>query len=121
MFFTVLVSAAGGMPRFSAPGFSSLPHSQGYPPRPHPQLGPPPGLLNTNISVPRPVNNGVRPHPPVLKPPSAMSLSELAAKGVGQLVAPLEKAHTTVYVGKISQTVEDDVVRYVLEVRLQVF
>eukprot|EP00246_Nothoceros_aenigmaticus_P002944 TRINITY_DN13879_c0_g2_i1.p1 TRINITY_DN13879_c0_g2~~TRINITY_DN13879_c0_g2_i1.p1 ORF type:complete len:826 (-),score=228.59 TRINITY_DN13879_c0_g2_i1:352-2829(-) len=110
--YAILVSAAGGMSRFAVPGFSqSL--TQGYPPRPHPQLGPPPGPPNSSVSLLRPVHS--RPLPPVLKPPSGMSLSELAAKGVGHLSAPMERTHTTVYVGKISPTVEDDVVKSILE------
>jgi hypothetical protein len=57
--------------------------------------------------------------PPVLKPPPGMSLTELAAKGVGQLTAPPEKPHTTVYVGKIAPTIEDDFLRALLEVCMQ--
>lgn len=45
-----------------------------------------------------------------------MTLAELAAKGIGQLAAPPEKPHTTVYVGKIASTIEDEFLRALLEV-----
>ncbi|XP_024365355.1 RNA-binding motif protein 25 isoform X3 [Physcomitrium patens] len=75
-----------------------------------PPVGPPPVIM-----LARPPGTGIRPMPPVLKPLPGMLLNDLGAKGVGQIVAPPEKPHTTVYVGKISSTVEDDFLRATLE------
>lgn len=55
--------------------------------------------------------------PPVLKPLPGMLINELALKGGIIQIAPApEKPHTTVYVGKISSTVEDECLRAILEV-----
>jgi hypothetical protein len=58
--------------------------------------------------------------PPVLKPPPGMMLNEFASKGVGQIAAPPEKPHTTVYVGKIAPTIEDEFLRAILEVSISI-
>lgn len=79
---------------------------------PRPPLGPPPGPMVLG----RPTGTVIRPMPPVLKPPPGMLLNELAAKGVVQITVAPEKPHTTVYVGKISSTVEDECLRAILEV-----
>jgi hypothetical protein len=68
------------------------------------------------IVLPRPPGTGLRPVPPVLKPPPGMILSDLAGKGMGHLAPPPEKPHTTVYVGKIAPTIEDEFLRAILEV-----
>ncbi|CAM6100095.1 unnamed protein product [Calypogeia fissa] len=107
-------SPAGMPPRYSAPPFNSMAaRPSAFAPRP--PLGPPPPVTMSAMSLARPPGNGLRPIPPVLKPPPGMSLTELAAKGVGQLTAPPEKPHTTVYVGKIAPTIEDDFLRALLE------
>lgn len=67
------------------------------------------------IVLPRPPGTGLRPVPPVLKPPPGMILSDLAGKGMGHLAPPPEKPHTTVYVGKIAPTIEDEFLRAILE------
>jgi RNA-binding protein 25 len=54
--------------------------------------------------------------PPVLKPPPVMLLNDPTGKGLVQVAAPPEKPHTTVYVGKIASTVEDEFLRAILEV-----
>jgi len=49
-----------------------------------------------------------------------MMLNEFASKGVGQIAAPPEKPHTTVYVGKIAPTIEDEFLRAILEVSISI-
>ncbi|BBN09068.1 RNA-binding protein 25 [Marchantia polymorpha subsp. ruderalis] len=104
----------GGMPnRFPAPPYNSMARPPAFVPRP--PLGPPPPVTMSTMTLPRPPGNGLRPVAPVLKPPLGMTLAELAAKGIGQLAAPPEKPHTTVYVGKIASTIEDEFLRALLE------
>lgn len=105
----VLVSGSAGAPRYSAPPYAQMVRPPVFPARP--PVGPPPVIM-----LARPPGTGIRPMPPVLKPLPGMLLNDLGAKGVGQIVAPPEKPHTTVYVGKISSTVEDDFLRATLEV-----
>ncbi|KAG6556371.1 hypothetical protein Mapa_002314 [Marchantia paleacea] len=110
----VLGSSPAGMPnRFPAPPYNSMARPPAFVPRP--PLGPPPPVTMSTMTLPRPPGNGLRPVAPVLKPPLGMTLAELAAKGIGQLAAPPEKPHTTVYVGKIASTIEDEFLRALLE------
>lgn len=102
------VMPPGGAPRYSAPPYAQMVRPPVFPARP--PVGPPPVIM-----LARPPGTGIRPMPPVLKPLPGMLLNDLGAKGVGQIVAPPEKPHTTVYVGKISSTVEDDFLRATLE------
>ncbi|KAL3687938.1 hypothetical protein R1sor_014247 [Riccia sorocarpa] len=110
----VLGTSSAGIPsRYSAPPFNSMARPPAFAPRP--PLGVPPPVTMSTMTLPRPPGNGLRPVAPVLKPPPGMTLTELAAKGIGQLAAPPEKPHTTVYVGKIASTVEDEFLRSLLE------
>lgn len=106
----VLGSGSAGIPRYSAPPYVPMVRPPVFTPRP--PVGPPPVAM----VLPRPPGTGIRSMPPVLKPPPGMILNDLAAKGIGQIAAPPEKPHTTVYVGKIAPTVEDEFLRAILEV-----
>lgn len=108
----VLVSGSAGAPRYSAPTYVPMVRPPVFTPRP--PIGPPP----VPMVLPRPP--GPRPMPPVLKPPPGMMLNEFASKGVGQIAAPPEKPHTTVYVGKIAPTIEDEFLRAILEVSISI-
>lgn len=110
MVLLVLVSGSAGAPRYSAPSYAQMVRPPVFTPRP--PIGPPP----VPMVLARPPGAGIRPMPPVLKPPPGMLLNDLTVKGVGQIAAPPEKPHTTVYVGKISSTVEDEFLRAILEV-----
>ncbi|KAL2629777.1 hypothetical protein R1flu_014463 [Riccia fluitans] len=110
----VLGSSTAGIPnRYTAPPFNAMARPPAFAPRP--PLGVPPPVTMNTMTLPRPPGNGLRPVAPVLKPPPGMTLTELAAKGIGQLAAPPEKPHTTVYVGKIASTVEDEFLRTLFE------
>lgn len=78
-----------------------------YPPIARPPFFPRPGTtIGTVPPLPRPPFLGVRPPvtPPIIRPP------------VLPVVAPAEKPQTTVYVGKIAPSVENDFIRSLLEV-----
>jgi hypothetical protein len=106
----VLVSGSAGVQRYPAPPYAQLVRASVFTPRP--SLGPPPG----SIVLGRLPGTVIRPMPPVLKPLPGMLLNEHVAKGVVQITVVPEKPHTTVYVGKISSTVEDECLRAILEV-----
>lgn len=77
-----------------------------YPPIARPPFFPRPGTtIGTVPPLPRPPFLGVRPPvtPPIIRPP------------VLPVVAPAEKPQTTVYVGKIAPSVENDFIRSLLE------
>lgn len=110
-FFPVLVSGSAGVPRYPAPPYGQMVRPPVFSPRP--PIGPPP----VPMVLTRPPGTGIRPMPPVLKPLPGMLINELALKGGIIQIAPApEKPHTTVYVGKISSTVEDECLRAILEV-----
>lgn len=101
---SVLGGAPAGMPRYSAP----------YPPMVRPTFPPrPPGAMGV-MPLPRPPIPGVRAVPPVLKFPPATG-SDPTSKGVIPLIPPTEKPQTTVYVGKISPTVDNEFLLSLLE------
>lgn len=95
-----------GMPRYSAP----------YPPMVRPTFPPrPPGTMGV-MPLPRPPIPGVvRAVPPVLKFPPPVTASDPASKGAIPIIPPTEKPQTTVYVGKISPTVDNEFLLSLLE------
>ncbi|KAJ7535852.1 hypothetical protein O6H91_12G048600 [Diphasiastrum complanatum] len=110
----VLGSApAGMMPRYPAPSFSPIGRQQIFTPRP--PLGAPPVPPSSIITLQRPPVSGMRLIPPVLKPPPGIVLQDATVKGANAVIVSSEKPHTTVYVGKIASTVEDDFLRPLLE------
>lgn len=109
--FRVVVAGSAGVPRYAAPPYGQMVRPPVYSPRP--PIGPPP----VQIVITRPPGTGIRPMPPVLKPLPGMLINDLTMKGGLIQIAPApEKPHTTVYVGKISSTVEDECLRAILEV-----
>ncbi|KAJ7558136.1 hypothetical protein O6H91_04G025800 [Diphasiastrum complanatum] len=100
------------MPRYSAPSFSPI----GRPPifTPRPPLGSPIATLRS-MTLQRPPVSGMRLIAPILKPPPGVVPQDAIAKGATSVVVSLEKPHTTVYVGKIATTVEDEFLRPLLE------
>lgn len=108
-FSPVPVSGSAGAPRYSASSYGQMVRPPVFTPRL--PMGPLPVPM-----LARPPGTGIRPMPPVLKPPPGMLLNDLAVKGLAQVAAPPEKPHTTVYVGKISSTVEDEFLRAILQV-----
>ncbi|XP_057822191.2 RNA-binding motif protein 25 isoform X2 [Cryptomeria japonica] len=100
----VLGSAPAGMPRYSAP----------YPPLVRPTFAPrPPGGMGV-MPLPRPPMQGARAMPQVLKYPLPVSGTD-PLKGALPLLATAEKPQTTVYVGKIAPSVENDFLLSLLE------
>lgn len=78
-----------------------------YMPMGRPPFLPRPGVpVGTVPPLPRPPFLGLRPPmtPPIVRPP------------VVPIVAPVEKPQTTVYVGKIAPSVENDFIHSLLEV-----
>jgi len=102
---SVLGALPAGMPRYSAP----------YPPMVRPTFPPrPPGTMGV-MPLPRPPIPGVRAVPPVLKFPPPATASDPASKGAIPVIPPTEKPQTTVYVGKISPTVDNEFLLSLLE------
>ncbi|KAH9303952.1 hypothetical protein KI387_008356 [Taxus chinensis] len=98
-------SAPAGMPRYSAP----------YPPLVRPTFAPrPPGAMGV-MPLSRPPMQGVRAMPQVLKYSLPVAPTDLASKGALPLLATAEKPQTTVYVGKIAPSVENEFLLSLLE------
>eukprot|EP00252_Welwitschia_mirabilis_P023953 TRINITY_DN691_c0_g1_i1.p1 TRINITY_DN691_c0_g1~~TRINITY_DN691_c0_g1_i1.p1 ORF type:complete len:855 (+),score=279.07 TRINITY_DN691_c0_g1_i1:214-2778(+) len=95
-------TAPAGMPRYTAP----------YPPMVRPTFPPrPPGAMGM---MPRPPMQGVRGMtPPIRFPPGAAP--DPAVKGTTPIFPLAEKPQTTVYVGKIAPTVDNEFLLSILE------
>ncbi|RZS18955.1 hypothetical protein BHM03_00051282, partial [Ensete ventricosum] len=87
-----------GMPRYPAPYPTMI--RPGFPPRPIPPAGVIP-------QIPRPPIPSIRGVPPVVTP---------VIRAMIPIVAPAEKPQTTVYVGKIAATVENEFLLSILTV-----
>ncbi|GAQ84979.1 RNA-binding protein 25 [Klebsormidium nitens] len=91
------------------PGFQQQGMPQ-YPGMPYNTFGRPPYPVARPITLPRPGQMAYPPRPPSFRPPVGFP-----PPGAPPM-APLPKPSTTMYVGKIAPTVDDDLVRSILEV-----
>lgn len=99
-----MFSIYAGVPRYPPP-YQTMVHP-GFPPRPP---GAPMGVIP---QLSRPPIQGIRGVPPLVAP---------VVRPAVPIVAPAEKPQTTVYVGKIASTVENEFLESLLRVSLWFF